>query len=147
MPFRWPSLAHKRRGVIYQREGIMPFRPTSPITQQFTVEYTYAGGVITDTMTYLPGEVSRHPMPKIHDTDDQGNLRYDDGQPVMRAERPEEWLDRVAPGSFANADGDIVTAVEFVQLYPDQRFLIRALEAAIVRDSDPFGNNKRLRII
>jgi hypothetical protein len=126
----------------------MALRPVQgKIFQEFEFNLEHADGEIATTIRYLPGEVDQaakeHPV-----LDEHGDPMHDSaGAPTMRPERIEEWLDRAAPGNFTDEQGNTISAAEFLKRYPDHRWLMREVEAAIHRNSNPFTRQRHLRSI
>jgi hypothetical protein len=110
----------------------MPFQAyKGKLSLTFVFHYDYNEQSIEEPITYHPSEVLKE-APAYYD--DQNNERH---------ETVAEWLDRVAPHSFQDSDGNLITAVKFLEFHPDHLFLMRELEAAIRRESNPFLRQRR----
>lgn len=111
-------------------------RPAQGIRQKARLYYEYEDGVIDEQLTYFPGQI-----------DSDTPTYYEESENGERKERREllhEWFDRCTPhGTFVDDQGNPLSAKEFAEAYPDNLFLMRQAQIAIMEDHNPFTRARR----
>lgn len=111
----------------------MAIKRLKDVRQQITFTYEHEDGTVQEILHYYPGAIDR-----------DAPIYYEEDGITKRRELLGEWFDRVAPNTFTDEDGNIITAVRFAELYPDNLFLMRAAQVQILEDHNPLLKARRL---